>query len=147
MRPGEPAGLCGKPRRPGHIAACRGGLRGWGAAGRQVRRGPRRARWSGSLFPVRHSRGPGRQPAAAESPRTGGCVATRPPPGRTRPFPEAGLSYAMQGTKGSEGASLLQSPLLPGLQVQVRNQGHPQPHPHTALSRSLPPRMPLLSGS
>lgn len=105
----------GPPRRapparqqpPAEAASGRGA-----AAGRQVRRGPGRARSSGSLFPVRLGPRPGRQPAKAESRLTAGRVAIRPPPGRMRFFPEAGSSNELAGTKAREVASLLQSPAL-----------------------------------
>lgn len=76
-------------------ASWRGGDRGPGA-------GAGRARLGGPLFSVPLNPGLGAGLPKLSHSVTAGCVATWPPPGRIHPFPEAGLSNEVEGTKARE---------------------------------------------
>lgn len=107
---------------------------------RQGRRGPGRARSSANLSRVRHSPRPGREPAEAESRLAPLLVCGHMAPiGKMRPFPEAGLSDEVDGTKARERWLLSTKPFTHP--VRVHSQGHPQPS-HSPEQEPLSLRMP-----
>lgn len=130
----QPAGQQPPPLpRPGRLRDGRG-------RGRQVRRGPGRARSRANLSRVRHSPRPGRKPAEAESRLAPLLVCGHMAPIRKmRPFPEAGLSDEVDGTKARERRLLSTKPFTHP--VRVHSQGHPQPS-HSPEQEPLSLRMP-----